>query len=133
MATRSSFLKLRETAGFAPAVASAQGAAKVVVVGGGFAGAACARALRKLDPNLDVTLVAAGKTFSACPFNSSVIVGLRQPAEQEFSYDTLAALGIKVVTVGASAVDPDAKTVTLSGGDKLASDRLVISPGLDMN
>ena len=39
------FLKLMATAGLAPAVVSAQGAAKVVVVGGGFAGAACARAL----------------------------------------------------------------------------------------
>ena len=50
MATRRSFLTLMATAGLAPAVVSAQGAAKVVVVGGGFAGAACARALRKLDP-----------------------------------------------------------------------------------
>ena len=98
MATRRSFLTLMATAGLAPAIVSAQGAAKVVVVGGGFAGAACARALRKLDPNLDVTLVASGKTFSACPFNSSVIAGLRDPAQQEFSYDSLAALGIKVAT-----------------------------------
>ena len=102
------------TAGLAPAVASAQGAAKVVVVGGGFAGAACARALRKLDPNLHVTLVEPGKTFSACPFNSSVIAGLREPAQQEFTYDALAALGIKVATAGATAVDPAAQTVTLT-------------------
>ncbi|HTE79828.1 MAG TPA: NAD(P)/FAD-dependent oxidoreductase [Reyranella sp.] len=133
MATRRSFLSLMATAGFAPAVASAQGAAKVVVVGGGFAGAACARALRKLDPNLAVTLVASGKAFSACPFNSSVIAGLREPAQQEFSYDSLAALGIKVATAGATAVDPAAKTVTLTGGDTLAWDRLVIAPGVDMN
>ncbi len=133
MATRRSFLTLMATAGFAPAVVSAQGAARVVVVGGGFAGAACARALRKLDPNLDITLVASGKTFSACPFNSSVIAGLRDPAQQEFSYDSLAALGIKVATVGATAVDPAAKTVTLAGGDTLAWDRLVIAPGVDMN
>ena len=56
-----------------------------MVVGGGFAGAACARALRKLQANLDVTLVASGKTFSACPFSSSVIAGLREPAQQDFS------------------------------------------------
>lgn len=124
---------LMTTAGLAPAVVSAQGAAKVVVIGGGFAGAACARALRKLDPKLDVTLVAAGRTFSACPFNSSVIAGLRELASLEFSYDTLAALGIKVATTGASAVDPVAKTVTLTGGDRLAWDRLVIAPGVDMN
>lgn len=133
MATRRSFLALMTTAGLAPAVVSAQGAAKVVVVGGGFAGAACARALRTLDPGLDITLVASGRSFSACPFNSSVIAGLRPPAEQEFTYDSLAALGIKVATVAATAVDPAARTVTLAGGDKLAWDRLAIAPGIDMS
>jgi len=133
MATRRSFIKLMATAGVAPAVALARGTAKVVVVGGGFAGAACARALRKLDPDLDITVIASSKTFSACPFNSSVIAGLRDPAQQEFSYDSLAALGVKVATVGATAVDPAAKTVTLAGGEKLAWDRLVVAPGVDMN
>lgn len=133
LATRRSFLALMATAGLAPAVASAQGAGKVVVVGGGFGGAACARTLRKLDANLDVTLVSSGQTFSACPFNSSVIAGLREPAQQEFSYDALAALGIRLVTVGAKTVDPVARTVTLTSGDTLAWDRLVIAPGVDMN
>lgn len=133
MATRRSFLTLLAAAGLAPAVASANGTARVVVIGGGFAGAACARALRKLDPNLHVTLVTAGKTFSACPFNNAVIAGLREPAAQEFAYHPLAALGIEVLTAKATAVDPAAKTVTLSGGDKRAWDRLVIAPGVDMN
>ncbi|HET6195329.1 MAG TPA: FAD-dependent oxidoreductase, partial [Acetobacteraceae bacterium] len=71
------------TAGFAPAVVSARGAATVVVVGGGFAGVACARALRKLDADLQVMLVTGGKSFSACPFGNSVIAGLRKPAQQQ--------------------------------------------------
>jgi sulfide dehydrogenase [flavocytochrome c] flavoprotein chain len=104
-----------------------------VVVGGGFAGAACARALRKLQANLDVTLVSSGKTFSACPFSSSVIAGLRAPAQQDFSYAALAAAGIKVAVAGASAVDAAARTVTLEGGDKLAYDRLVMAPGITIN
>jgi len=121
------------TAGLAPAVVSAQGPAKVVVVGGGFAGAACARALRKLQATLDVTLVTLARTFSACPFSSSVIAGLREPAQQDFSYSALAAAGIKVVPSGASAVDAGARTVTLDGGDRLAWDRLVMAPGVEMN
>jgi NADPH-dependent 2,4-dienoyl-CoA reductase/sulfur reductase-like enzyme len=121
------------TAGLAPAVVSAQGSAKLVVIGGGFAGAACARALKKLQPGLDVTLVTAGKTFSACPFSSAVIAGLREPAQQEFSYDKLAQFGIKVATTAATAVDASARTVTLGSGDKLAYDRLVIAPGVEMN
>ncbi len=121
------------TAGLAPAVVSAQGAAKVVVIGGGFAGAACARALRKLEGRLDVSLVTPDKVFSACPFSSSVIAGLREPAQQEFSYDALAAAGVRLAATGASAVDAGARTVTLEGGDRLAYDRLVIAPGVAMN
>jgi len=121
------------TAGLAPAVVSAQGPAKVVVVGGGVAGAACARALRQLDGTLDVTLVASVKTFSACPFSSSVIAGLREPAQQDFSYAALAAAGIKVAAAGASAVDAGGRTVTLEGGDRLSYDRLVMAPGIAIN
>jgi NADPH-dependent 2,4-dienoyl-CoA reductase/sulfur reductase-like enzyme len=120
------------TAGLAPAVVSAQGAAKVVVVGGGFAGVACARALRKLDANLQVTLVTGAASFSASPFSNSVIAGLRDPAQQEFGYDAIAATAVKVVTEMAASVDPKARTVTLAGGDKLPYDRLVIAPGVGM-
>src|SRR5262249_24435425 len=40
-----------------PFVASAQSGARVAVIGGGFGGAACARALKRLDAKLQVTLV----------------------------------------------------------------------------
>ena len=48
MTTRRTFLKLATAtaAGLAPAVASAQGTGRVVVVGGGFAGATAARTLK---------------------------------------------------------------------------------------
>lgn len=121
------------TAGLAPAVVSAQGAGKVVVVGGGFAGVACARALRKLDPGLQVTLVAGSETFSASPFNSLVIAGLREAAQQEFTYDRVSAAGVRVVKAAAIAVDPAARTVALGDGNRLPYDRLVIAPGVGMN
>jgi sulfide dehydrogenase [flavocytochrome c] flavoprotein chain len=119
-------------AGFAPAVVSAQGAAKVVVVGGGFAGVACARALRKLDANLQVTLVTGAASFSASPFSNSVIAGLREPAQQEFTYDSVAATGVKVVAEMAASADPAKRTVVLASGETLPYDRLVIAPGVGM-
>src|ERR1700722_17964393 len=61
-----------------PRPALAQNAtARVVVVGGGFAGATCARVLKRLDPRIAVTLVEASQTFTACPFSNEVIAGLR--------------------------------------------------------
>ena len=40
-----------------PLPAFAQSAARIVVIGGGFGGASCARALKQIDPKLLVTLV----------------------------------------------------------------------------
>ena len=51
--------------------AIAQGPARVVVIGGGFGGASCARALHQLEPGLNVTLVESNKTFIACPFTNT--------------------------------------------------------------
>ena len=57
-----------------PALAQASGS-RVVVVGGGFAGATCARTVKRLDPRTAVTLVEASQTFTACPFSNEVIAG----------------------------------------------------------
>jgi NADPH-dependent 2,4-dienoyl-CoA reductase/sulfur reductase-like enzyme len=116
-----------------PHVARAQSAARVVVIGGGFGGASAARALRRYEPKLEVTLVEPNPVFTACPFSNSVIVGLREIEAQRFGYDAVAKDGIKVVQASATAVDPAAKRVTLSDGQTLAYDRLVLSPGIDLN
>src|SRR5579863_5541498 len=74
-----------------PCPSYAQSAARVVVIGGGFGGAACARALRKINSRLQVTLVEPNKIFTACPFSNEVIAGLRDIEGQQFGYDKIAA------------------------------------------
>ena len=114
--------------------AIAQGAAgRVVVIGGGFGGATCARFLKALEPRLDVTLVEANPTFTACPFSNEVIVGLRELKEQEFGYEGLRKAGVTVALQSATGVDAAARTVALADGAKLSYDRLVLSPGVDIN
>jgi NADPH-dependent 2,4-dienoyl-CoA reductase/sulfur reductase-like enzyme len=116
-----------------PMPALAQGAAgRVVVIGGGFAGASCARALKALDARINVTLVEASRTFIACPFSNLVIVGMRELNAQQFGYDKVAAAGVTIAFSAASAVDPQAKSVTLADGNRLAYDRLVLAPGIDI-
>jgi NADPH-dependent 2,4-dienoyl-CoA reductase/sulfur reductase-like enzyme len=120
-------------AGLSPRVLLAQGAApRVVVVGGGFAGASCARTLRRIDPRIAVTLVEPSTTFIACPFSNAVIAGLRELSAQQFSYETLAADGILLARASATAVDPRARAVTLADGRRLPYDRLVLAPGIDI-
>jgi sulfide dehydrogenase [flavocytochrome c] flavoprotein chain len=118
-------------AGFA-APALAQAAPRVVVVGGGFAGASAARALKKVGPRIAVTLVEASRTFTACPFSNLVIGGLRELPAQQFGYDKIAADGTHVVFATATGVDPQARRVSLDNGATLDFDRLIVSPGIDI-
>ncbi len=120
------------SAALVPALARAQGTPKVVVVGGGFGGASCARALRQADPRIAVTLVEPSATFTACPFSNLVIGGLREIAAQQFTYEKIAADGIAVARQAAAGVDPSARSVTLSDGARLTYDRLVLSPGIQI-
>jgi NADPH-dependent 2,4-dienoyl-CoA reductase/sulfur reductase-like enzyme len=134
-AGRRAFLRLGVAASAAllPLPARAQGAAaRVVVVGGGFAGASCARALRRADPRIAVTLVEPSATFTACPFSNAVIGGLRELAAQQFTYERVAADGITLVRQTATAVDGAGRTVTLADGARLPYDRLVLAPGIDL-
>jgi NADPH-dependent 2,4-dienoyl-CoA reductase/sulfur reductase-like enzyme len=110
----------------------AQGAARVVVIGGGFGGAGCARALRQADPTLQVTLIEPKSFYFACPFSNEAIAGLRQFEAQQFNYDRVAAEGVTVVAQTAVKVDAHARTVGLADGTSLGYDRLVLSPGIGM-
>jgi NADPH-dependent 2,4-dienoyl-CoA reductase/sulfur reductase-like enzyme len=112
--------------------ALAQGAAHVVVIGGGFGGANCARALRQLDAKLQVSLIEPNQTFTVCPFSNEVIAGIRELPAQQFTYDKITAGGVIVIPQSATKVDPQTRIVTLADGNSLAYDRLVLSPGIDL-
>ena len=74
---------LATSAVFLARPAIAQSAPRVVIVGGGFAGASAARALRRADPRIAITLVEANQTFPACPFSharSRAVSPLRRAA-----------------------------------------------------
>ena len=134
---RRAFLKLgvaaTAAAALCPRPARAQASRpRVVVVGGGFAGASCARALRHADPRIVVTMVEPSATFIACPFSNSVIGGLRELSAQQFTYEHVAADGITIARTAATAVDAQKKSVTLADGAKLSYDRLVLAPGIDI-
>ena len=115
-----------------PRPSFAQAAARIVVVGGGFGGASCARALKQIDPKLQVTLVEPNRTFTACPFSNTVIAGLRSIEAQQFTYDKIAADGVTVIAQAATKIDPQARTAGLADGTSLAYDRLVLAPGIDL-
>jgi sulfide dehydrogenase [flavocytochrome c] flavoprotein subunit len=114
------------------APARAQAAPRVVVIGGGFAGATAARAVKGADPRIGVSLVESNRTFTACPFSNLVIGGLRALPAQQFGYDKISASGIDVVFATATGVDAAARRVALEDGTSLAYDRLIVAPGIDI-
>ena len=113
-----------------PAPALAQAKARIVVLGGGFAGATCARTLRRADPRFEVTLVEPNPIFTACPFSNAVIAGLRDIEAQCFGYDAIRADGIAVVPQQAAVINAQARRVMLGDGSALDYDRLVLAPGI---
>jgi sulfide dehydrogenase [flavocytochrome c] flavoprotein subunit len=108
----------------------AQKLTRVIVIGGGFAGATCARELKR--SGLAVTLAEPNPIYTSCPFSNEVIAGLRPLEAQRFGYDALRAEGITLAPHSARGVDPQARRVTLSDGSILDYDRLVLAPGIDL-
>jgi len=124
------------TAAIASPAVRAQGRGpRVVVVGGGFGGAACARALRKADPRLAVTLIERNRTYTASPMSNSVIAGLRALSEQEFGYQAIERSGVEVFVGFPLKIDAQKREIAFIAGSADALtvhyDRLVLSPGID--
>jgi NADPH-dependent 2,4-dienoyl-CoA reductase/sulfur reductase-like enzyme len=130
---RRALLKSASLVGAAAFLASpvfARAQPNVVVIGGGFAGATCARELKRAG--LSVTLVEPNATYTACPFSNSVLAGMRQLPAQQFGYDALKKDGVAIAQQNALRVDADKKEVTLADGGTLTYDRLVLAPGIDL-
>ncbi len=106
---------------------------RVVVIGGGFGGATCAKYLRRTNPGLEVTLVERDTRFLTCPFSNAVLGGFRSLDSLTQRYDKLRQKhGVKIVHDTATAIDATSRTVTLHKGTTLRYDRLVVSPGVDL-
>ncbi len=108
--------------------------AKVVVVGGGYGGATAAKYVRWLsDYKIDVVLIEPQEAFISCPISNLVLSGVKQMADITTPYSALASRhGVRVVRDIAKSIDTRAKTVTLGGGNTIGYDKLIVSPGIDL-
>ena len=108
--------------------------AQVVVIGGGYGGATAAKYIRLLsDQKIGVVLIEPNAAFVSCPMSNLVIGGSRRIEEVTTPYTALQRQhGVRIVRDMATAVDTARKTVTLAGGGSIAYDKLVVSPGIDL-
>jgi sulfide dehydrogenase [flavocytochrome c] flavoprotein subunit len=105
---------------------------KVVIIGGGSGGAIAAKYIRLADPSIDVTLIEQNKYYYTCFMSNEVLSGERTIDSIRFSYDGLKKYGINIIYSRAMEIDSVAKTVRLAGGEKVAFDKLIVSPGVEL-
>ncbi len=131
---------VRSGAGVAATLASsswplrtlAQGGGRVLIIGGGFGGATCAKYLRRADPSIEVTLVEREPSYITGPMSNAVIGGLRSMGSITVSFDELASRhGVRVIQGNVVAIDTAAQSVALEEGNSLPYVRLVVAPGID--
>ncbi len=105
---------------------------RVVVIGGGYAGATAAKYLRIWSlGSIEVVVVEANTQFVSCPLSNLVLGGNKKIDELTFGYDALKKNhGITWVNDTVTALNLDAKKVILKRGE-LNYDRLIIAPGID--
>jgi sulfide dehydrogenase [flavocytochrome c] flavoprotein chain len=107
---------------------------RVVVIGGGAGGATAAKYIAKDSPGaISVTLVEPAAKYQTCFHSNLYLGGFRTYPSITHDYAALKKkYGIAVVADRAAKIDRDKKEVVLAGGRKLAYDRLVVSPGIDL-
>ncbi|MDH5534939.1 MAG: NAD(P)/FAD-dependent oxidoreductase [Betaproteobacteria bacterium] len=134
--TRREFIKWAAASAGTAAVAGCAtggmgGGPKVVVIGGGYGGATAARYTKLWAPDIDVTLVEPNAQFISCPISNLVLGGNAQMQDITMGYSGLEKHGIRIVRDSAAAIDAGRRQVRLGGGETLAYDRLIVSPGIE--
>lgn len=105
---------------------------RVVIVGAGYGGAACARYLKLWEPRVEVTLIEPNPRFVSCPMSNTVIAGLNELADITFPYDGIKAVVDRFVADTVVAIDPEKRSVATAGGSRFTYDRLVLAAGIEL-
>lgn len=106
---------------------------RVVVIGGGYAGAAAAKYLRLWSKGaIEVIVIEPNRQFVSCPLSNLVLGGSKTIDDLTFDYQLLKSHhGIQWVQDQVTAIDADARKISMMRGE-LRYDRLIIAPGIDL-
>jgi NADPH-dependent 2,4-dienoyl-CoA reductase/sulfur reductase-like enzyme len=105
---------------------------RVIIIGGGYAGATAAKYLRLWGGDkLEIILVEKNTTFVSCPMSNLVLGGSKQIGDLTFNYSGLDRYNIKRLHDEVIGVDVAGRKIMVSEGDYLEYDRLIIAPGID--
>ena len=105
---------------------------RIIIIGGGYAGATAAKYLRLWGGDkLEIILVEKNTTFVSCPLSNLVLGGSKQIGDLTFNYSGLDRYNIKRLHDEVIGVDVAGRKIMVSEGDYLEYDRLITAPGID--
>lgn len=124
------------TAAFAqgnPAFAQVRTSAHIMIAGGGAAGLAMASRLSRALDGARITMIEPRREHRFQPGFTLVYAGVWRPADVLTRTARYVPSAVRWVEAMVAEIDPEAKAVVLSNGEKLNYDFLVVATGLDLD
>ncbi|MGB5505863.1 MAG: FAD/NAD(P)-binding oxidoreductase [Sulfurovum sp.] len=105
----------------------------IVVVGGGFSGATCAKYLKMWGgSSVNVTIIEANPTYVSPILSNLVLNGQKTISDLSFTYGDLSSkYGINMIHTTVNSVDKINQSLTLGNGSSVKYDKLVLAAGMD--
>ncbi len=132
---RRDFIKLSAVAALSltvPNIVRAANNPRVVVVGGGFSGATCAKYLKLWGGSgIDVVLIEPNATYTSPILSNLVLNNVKNISELRFGYNSLRQYGVQVIHKKVINFDTENKRVSLDDGTSITYNKLVLAPGID--
>lgn len=127
------FLGLGAVFTLSPNIVKAAGIPHIVIVGGGFSGATCAKYLKMWGgSSVDVTIIEQNSTYVSPILSNLVLNGKKTTNDLSFTYvDYANKYNINMIHKVVNSVDSTNKTITLDNSTIISYDKLVLAPGID--
>ncbi len=105
----------------------------IVVVGGGFSGATCAKYLKMWGgSSVNVTIIETNPTYVSPILSNLVLNGEKTVSDLSFTYGDLSSkYGITMIHSTVDSVDKINQSLALANGNSLKYDKLVLAAGMD--
>lgn len=134
--SRRDFIKFLGLGGLATVIPLPSHAATIphiVIVGGGFSGATCAKYLKLWGgSSIDVTIIEPNDTYISPILSNLVLNNQKTTADLSFTYRTYSSkYSINIIHSMVNDVNKTNQTLNLSNGKTLKYDKLVLAPGID--